>query len=99
MGKTTEKNQVDSNTSAENPDNSTWNKTIKYVQKELEESIHLAPSNPDDLCQILNLSKRLKSLACTLDKLEAAYRGLLELREIVSENQDKENPDAYSDQS
>ena len=103
MSETIEKNQADS-TSIEKPDDSTWNTTIKYVRDEISKCLDtkgldtVSPSSAD-LCQILNLSNRLKSLACTLDKLEAVYRELSELREIVSENQGQACLDASADQS
>ena len=90
MSETTEKNQDSDNDITKTNDKSTWDLAIKHIRVELNECLSLVPLKQPDPDKILVLSDRLKTLACTLDKLEVAYRGLLELREIVSKNQDQE---------
>ena len=92
MSETIEKNQDSDNDITKTNDKSTWDLAIKHIRVELNECLSLVPLaevDPDDL---LSLLKRLKSLVRTLGKLAAAYDMLGELREIVLENQNQEQP-------
>lgn len=90
MSETTKKNQDGDNDITKTADKSTWDLAIKHIREELNYCISLVPLGKVDPDKILVLSNRLKTLDCTLDKLKAVYCELLELRETVSKNPDKE---------
>ena len=90
MSETIEKNQDSDNDITKTNDKSTWDLAIKHIRVELNECLSLVPLKHPDPDKILVLSERLKTLVCTLDKLEALYRGLLELRKSLPKNRDKE---------
>ena len=84
MSETIEKNQVGDNINIEQPDDNTWNLIIKYVREELSECLDDLPLKSDDPSRILKTSTRLKSLACTLDKLADVYGELSRLQTLAS---------------
>ena len=89
MSETIEKNQDAKNILAEKPDDSTWDVTVTRVRQELSKCLDELPLKPHDPNLMLEISNRLKSLACMLDKLVSVYAELSKLPDSGSLKQDK----------
>ena len=83
MSETIEKNQYFSDTS-------TWDLAIKYIRNEISQCLEFVPLEQPDPDKIEILSNRLKMLVCTLDRLQAAYDELFDIRTLVSKNQQEQ---------